>query len=39
MLFPPQGPGYGAAMAEKMKACLARLAKEGKMNEDGVYIY
>lgn len=37
--LPPHGPGYGAAMAEKAKACLGRLAKEGKMHADGVYFY
>lgn len=36
---PPQGPGYGAAMAEKAKACLDGLAKEGTMNDGGVYFY
>jgi hypothetical protein len=37
--LPPQGPGYGAAMAEKIKACLGRLVKDVKMKEDGVYHY
>ena len=37
--LPPQGPGYGAAIAEKVKACLTKLAKEGKMNEDGVHYF
>lgn len=37
--LPPHGPGYGAAMAEKVKACLRYLAEEGKMKEDGVYFY
>jgi hypothetical protein len=37
--LPPRGPGYGAAMAQKVKACLDRLAKEEKMNDDGVYFY
>ena len=35
----PQGPGYGAAMAEKMKVHLSKLARDGKMNQDGVYLY
>ena len=34
--LPPQGPGYGAAIAEKIKACLGRLVKDVKMKEDGV---
>jgi hypothetical protein len=37
--LPPQGPGYGAAMAEKVRACLAGLAREEKMNDGGVYFY
>jgi hypothetical protein len=37
--LPPQGPGYGPAMAEKVKACLGRLVKDVKMEEDGVYHY
>jgi hypothetical protein len=37
--LPPRGPGYGSAIAEKVKACLGRLMKDGKMDEDGVYHY
>ena len=37
--LPPQGPGYGPAMAEKVKACLGRLVKDVKMKEVGVYHY
>jgi len=37
--LPPQGPGYGSAMGEKVKACLGRLVKDMKMKEDGVYHY
>jgi hypothetical protein len=35
--LPPRGPGHGPAIAEKVKACLDRLAKDLKMKEDGVY--
>jgi hypothetical protein len=35
--LPPQGPAYGSAIAEKIKACLDKLAKDLKMKEDGVY--
>jgi hypothetical protein len=37
--LPRQGPGYGSAIAEKVKACLGRLMKDGKMKGDGVYHY
>src|SRR5271156_3233743 len=37
--LPPKGPGYGPAMAEKVKACLGRLVKDVRMKEDGVYHY
>ena len=37
--LPPHGPGYGAAMADKMKACLSKLARDGKMSGDGVYFF
>src|ERR1700733_10361407 len=37
--LPPQGPEFGSAMAEKIKACLYRLMRDGKMNEDGMYHY
>jgi hypothetical protein len=37
--LPPRGPGYGSAIAEKIKACLDKLAKDLKMKEDGVYYF
>ena len=37
--LPPHGPGYGAAMAEKVKACLGEVAREGKMDVDEVHYF
>jgi hypothetical protein len=34
-----QGPGSGAAIAERVKVCLNKLVRDGKMDEDGVYLY
>lgn len=37
--LPPHGPEYGPAMAEKIKACLGEVAREGRMDVDGVYYF
>ncbi|KAK9492395.1 hypothetical protein V1508DRAFT_397941 [Lipomyces doorenjongii] len=36
---PPLGPGYGEALAERVKATLKELTREGKLNEDAVIYY
>ena len=35
----PVGPGYGQYVVERLKAKLQELQTEGKMGEDGVYVY
>jgi len=36
---PPLGPLYGAAVVERCKVCLKKLAEAGRLGDDGVYFY
>jgi hypothetical protein len=36
---PPVGPGYAEYMVGRVKAKMAEIMEEGKMDEDGVYFF
>lgn len=36
---PPLGPKYGAAMVQRVKACLAELEEEGRLVGGGIFYY
>ncbi|KAJ5670180.1 uncharacterized protein N7477_005543 [Penicillium maclennaniae] len=36
---PPLGPGYGEHVVNRVKACMKKIETEGKLEQDGVWLY
>ncbi|KAJ5356408.1 hypothetical protein N7517_011017 [Penicillium concentricum] len=36
---PPLGPGYAEHVVDRVKTCLKKIEAEGKMEQDGVWLY
>jgi hypothetical protein len=36
---PPIGPGYAEHVVQRIKACMANIEAEGKLEQDGVWLY
>jgi hypothetical protein len=36
---PPLGPGYAEHVVHRIKTCMKKIEAEGKLEEDGVWLY
>ena len=36
---PPLGPGYAEHVVQRIKACMMKIEAEGKLEQDGVWLY
>lgn len=36
---PPLGPGYAEHVVQRVKACMKRIEAEGKLGQDGLWLY
>ncbi|KAH8693545.1 hypothetical protein BGW36DRAFT_398867 [Talaromyces proteolyticus] len=36
---PPLGPGYADHVVQRIKECMKKIEAEGKLNQDGVWLY
>lgn len=36
---PPLGPGYAEHVVRRIKACMVKIEAEGKLRQDGVWLY